>query len=77
VALRRADRQIAYMKARSALLAANRQDAPTPAKSGKRRPTTRLPAAERRALILEKAFGFFSEYGLTAQTRGLADACGV
>lgn len=36
-----------------------------------------MPAAERRALILEKAFEFFSEYGLTAQTRGLAEACGV
>jgi AcrR family transcriptional regulator len=65
------------MKARSALLAANRQDTPAPAKAGKRRPTTRLPAAERRARILEKAFEFFSEYGLTAQTRALADACGV
>src|SRR5215208_4295766 len=66
------------MKAKSAaLLAANRQEAPARAKSVKRRVTTRLPAAERRALILEKAFEFFSEYGLTAQTRGLAEACGV
>jgi AcrR family transcriptional regulator len=66
------------MKAKSAaLLAANRQDAPARAKAAKRRPTTRLPATERRALILEKAFEFFSEYGLTAQTRGLAEACGV
>jgi len=67
------------MKAKSAaLLAANRQEtsAPQP-KAAKRRATVRLPAAERRALILEKAFEFFSEYGLTAQTRGLADACGV
>jgi AcrR family transcriptional regulator len=66
------------MKAKSAaLLAANRQEAPARAKSVKRRVTIRLPAAERRALILEKAFEFFSEYGLTAQTRGLAEACGV
>jgi AcrR family transcriptional regulator len=66
------------MKAKSAaLLAANRQEAPARPKPAKRRPTTRLPAAQRRALILEKAFEFFSEYGLTAQTRGLADACGV
>ena len=66
------------MKAKSAaLLAANRQDTPARARTAKRRPTTRLPAPERRALILEKAFEFFSEYGLTAQTRGLADSCGV
>ena len=36
-----------------------------------------MPAAERRAQIQAKAFEFFSEYGLTAQTRALADACGV
>jgi len=36
-----------------------------------------MPTAERRAQILNKAFEFFSEYGLTAQTRALADACGV
>lgn len=65
------------MKARSDLLAANRQDPPGRPKTARRRATVRLPAAERRALILEKAFAFFSEYGLTAQTRGLADACGV
>ena len=65
------------MKAKSALLAASRQDTPAKPKTAKRRPTVRMPAAERRALILEKAFEFFSEYGLTAQTRGLADACGV
>lgn len=65
------------MKAKSALLAATRQDTPAKSKSAKRRPTVRLPASERKALILEKAFEFFSEYGLTAQTRGLADACGI
>jgi AcrR family transcriptional regulator len=31
----------------------------------------------RRAAILAQAAAFFSEYGLTAQTRALADACGV
>ena len=36
-----------------------------------------MPAAERREQILDKAFGFFAEYGLTAQTRALAEACGV
>jgi AcrR family transcriptional regulator len=67
------------MKAKSDLLAARqRQAAARPArKDGKRRPTTRLPAAERRAQILEKACEFFAEYGLTAQTRALAEACGV
>ena len=68
---------LAPMKAKSALLAANRQDVPARPKTAKRRVTVRLPAAERRDLILRKAFEFFSEYGLTAQTRGLADACGV
>lgn len=68
---------LAPMKAKSALLAANRQDVPAKPKTVKRRATVRLPASERRELILKKAFEFFSEYGLTAQTRGLADACGV
>lgn len=67
------------MKAKSDLLAANRQDkAPAPTlQPSKRRATSRMPANERKAQILEKAFEFFSEYGLTAQTRALADACGV
>lgn len=43
----------------------------------KRKATARMPAGERREQILRKAFDFFSEYGLTAQTRALADACGV
>lgn len=37
----------------------------------------RLPYEERRARILEQAAEFFSEYGLTGQTRSLAAACGV
>ncbi len=73
------------MKAKSDLLAARRQDAAQPPASattikprtGQRRATVRLPAAERRAQILSKAFEFFAEYGLTAQTRALAEACGV
>lgn len=66
------------MKARSAHLAATRQAPPAkPGTTGQRRATARMPAAERRALILEKAFEYFSEYGLTGQTRGLAEACGV
>lgn len=69
------------MKAKSDLLAATRQDAATPTKTkprtGQRRSTARMSSADRRAQILDKAFEFFSEYGLTAQTRALADACGV
>jgi AcrR family transcriptional regulator len=42
-----------------------------------RRSTPRLPHAERRAQILAKAVELFAEYGLTAQTRALAEACGV
>jgi AcrR family transcriptional regulator len=45
-----------------------------PKPSGRRR---HLPYEARRAQILEKAIVFFSEYGLTGQTRHLAAACGV
>ncbi len=38
---------------------------------------TRLPRAERREMILNQAAEFFSEYGLTGQTRPLAAACGI
>lgn len=66
------------MKAKSATLTAARQrSAGKPPAEGKRRPTARMPAAQRRAQIQAKAFEFFSEYGLTAQTRALAEACGV
>jgi AcrR family transcriptional regulator len=40
-------------------------------------PRKRLKAADRREQILAKAADFFAEYGLTAQTRALAAACGV
>lgn len=69
------------MKAKSDKLAASRRDTQTKpetkAITSLRKPTARMPARERRAKILEKAFEFFSENGLTAQTRALADACGV
>lgn len=66
------------MKAKSDLLASHRQAVDVTKKAaGKRRATVRMPAADRKAQILAKAFDFFSEYGLTAQTRALADACGV
>lgn len=41
------------------------------------RQATRLPHAERKAQILETASEFFSDYGLTAQTRLLAEECGI
>lgn len=65
------------MKAKSDLLTVRRQKGEAPPKSKVRRVTVRMPASERREQILNKAFEFFSEYGLTAQTRALADACGV
>lgn len=66
------------MKAKSDLLTASRQQsAASPQKGKVRRVTVRMPAAERREQILNKAFEFFSEYGLTAQTRALAEACGI
>ena len=46
-------------------------------KPKKRTVSRRLPPEERRAQILERAYHFFSEYGLTGQTRHLASACGV
>lgn len=66
------------MKAKSDLLTSSRpKSSPAVASSTARRVTVRMPAAERREQILNKAFEFFAEYGLTAQTRALADACGV
>jgi AcrR family transcriptional regulator len=37
----------------------------------------RLPRAERQARVLDKAAEYFAEHGLNAQTRAIADACGV
>ncbi len=37
----------------------------------------RLPRAERQALVLAKAAEYFAEHGLDADTRAIADACGV
>ena len=65
------------MRAKSDLLTATRQKNATTKTGQVRRATVRMPAAERREQILNKAFEFFSEYGLTAQTRALAEACGV
>jgi AcrR family transcriptional regulator len=64
------------MKAKSDLLAAARR-APQPRKRPSTTRPTRMPREERRAQILAQASKFFAEYGLTAQTRALADACGI
>jgi AcrR family transcriptional regulator len=61
------------MKARSQLLSG----AARPARRGNKKPVPRMAPEQRRALILQRAIEFFAEYGLTAQTRALADACGV
>src|SRR5258705_9898810 len=37
----------------------------------------RLPRAERQARVLAKTAEYFAEHGLEAQTRAIADACGV
>jgi AcrR family transcriptional regulator len=37
----------------------------------------RLPRAERQALVLSKAADYFAEHGLNAQTRAIAEACGI
>jgi AcrR family transcriptional regulator len=40
-------------------------------------PRKRLPYAERRRQILDKAAEFFAEHGLAGQTRSLAQACAI
>jgi AcrR family transcriptional regulator len=64
------------MKAKSDLLAASRRSARSGSKPRKPRPL-RMPREQRRAQILRQASRFFAEYGLTAQTRALAESCGV
>jgi AcrR family transcriptional regulator len=68
------------MRARSKLVSGTPEARPgqRPGRpSAKAAVVPRLPPAERRAQILAKASDFFAEYGLTAQTRALAAACGV
>jgi AcrR family transcriptional regulator len=65
------------MKARSTLLTEHRRGNSAKRKRSAGRATPRLPHAARRAQILSKAAEFFSEYGLTAQTRALAEVCGI
>ncbi|MCK5445836.1 MAG: TetR/AcrR family transcriptional regulator [Rhodospirillaceae bacterium] len=61
------------MRARSTKLKQDKKSlSKAPAKRAKR-----MPHAERREQILTQAAEFFSEYGLTGQTRSLAAACGI
>jgi AcrR family transcriptional regulator len=61
------------VRARSELLSGTAR--PKGPKKGN--PVVRLPPAQRKAQILARASEFFAEYGLTGQTRALAEACGV
>src|SRR3546814_12375117 len=65
------------MRARSTLTrTSGDKKKPAAPAAGKKR-GSRLSFEERRAQILAKAVEFFAEFGLTAQTRSLAEACGV
>lgn len=64
------------MKAKSAALRGKKRVAAGVADAGGG-VGTRMPHAERKAQILETASEFFADYGLTAQTRRLAEECGV
>lgn len=46
-------------------------------KSRRKQAVPRMPPAQRKAMLLHRASDFFAEYGLTAQTRALAETCGV
>jgi AcrR family transcriptional regulator len=65
------------MKAKSTLLTERRRGSVAKKKRSAGRMTPRLPHATRRAQILSQAAEFFAEYGLTAQTRALAEVCGI
>ncbi len=61
------------MRARSKLLSGASRSKTT----GEAAVVMRMAPADRKAMILSRATEFFAEYGLTAQTRALAAACGV
>src|ERR1700733_9543019 len=48
-----------------------------PAKRPMKKVPQRLPRAERQARVLAKAAEYFAEHGLNAQTRAIAEACGI
>jgi AcrR family transcriptional regulator len=65
------------MRARSELLSGTSQPKKAGKAGGKAAVVARMAPADRKAMILSRATDFFAEYGLTAQTRALAAACGV
>jgi len=66
------------MKARPTPVAALRRGrGAVPKKRSAKSPQTRLPHATRRAQILAQAAEFFAAHGLAAQTRALAEVCGI
>jgi AcrR family transcriptional regulator len=58
-------------------MAAKSAGTKTTAAHAGRKPRQRLPYAERRRNILDKAAEFFAEHGLAGQTRSLAHACAI
>jgi AcrR family transcriptional regulator len=69
------------MRARSELLSGTARPKKAGEKAGnaadRAAVVARMAPADRKAMILSRATEFFAEYGLTAQTRALAAACGV
>src|SRR5882757_6687232 len=66
------------MRARSELLSGAARPKKKAGKAGaKPAIVSRMAPADRKAMILARATEFFADYGLTAQTRPLAAACGV
>ena len=65
------------MRARSELLSGTTRPKKAGKAGGKAAVVARMAPADRKAKILSRATEFFAEYGLTAQTRALAAACGV
>jgi AcrR family transcriptional regulator len=65
------------MRARSGLLSGTARPKKAGKAAGKATVVARMAPADRKAMILSRATEFFAEYGLTAQTRALAAACGV
>jgi len=65
------------MRARSDLLSGTARPKKARKTAGKPAVVARMAPADRKAMILSRASDFFAEYGLTAQTRALAVACGV
>jgi AcrR family transcriptional regulator len=72
-----ASRERQAVKAQSTSLQGNAPKNPAETADRGKPVRVRMNVHDRRRQILEMAADFFSEYGLTAQTRGLAAACGI